>query len=291
MTKKALIPHDALKGIDIAMSVSTSRDLPWLGLAENHCKQAVAEIARAVFLAGGNITYGGWPRPEGFTKVLLEEVLKYSDNRQALTICASLSEHMSMSDADVDEMDRRLGTSARLVLMGPDGRPMTVSGREQAREDGMLPADLSPQDRSSALSAMRRHVTETTDARVLVGGKLRDYQGDMPGIIEEALLSVAAQQPLFVSAGYGGAAAAVVHALGRDDLRWAPRGFPEGAQDERVVEALAELVEHADRSPLDDGLEDLERRQLSASHRPGTIAALIVQGLARRLSSRRHHDV
>lgn len=281
MTKNPLVPRDALTGLDIALSVSDSLDLSRLGLTTAHCEQAVAEIARAVFLAGGSITYGGWPRPEGFTQVLLDEVLKYSDNRKALTLCASLSEHAAMSDDEVDAMDRRLGTSAELVLLGPDGRPMTVAEREQARRDGELPTELSPQERAAALSAMRAHVTAATAARVLVGGKLRNFQGAVPGLVEEALCSVAAGRPLYVSAGFGGAAAAVVRALGHDDLAWAPDGFPAGSDDDGVAAALAALTEQARLSAVDDGLSEHDRRQLSATHRPGTIATLVVQGLAR----------
>lgn len=290
MSKNPLVPRDALKGLHIALSVSNSSDLSRLGLTEAHCEQAVAEIARAVFLAGGSITYGGWPRPEGFTQVLLDEVLKYSDNRQALIICAPLSEHATMSDAEVDAMDRRLGTAAELVLLGLDGRPMTVLEREKARQEGELPAELSPQDRAAALSAMRTHVTAETDARVLVGGKLRDFQGAMPGIVEEALCSVAAGQPLYVSAGFGGAAAAVVRALGHDDLAWAPDGFPAGSDDDEVAEALAALTEQGHHYAVDDGLSEHDRRQLSATHRPGTIATLVVQGLARWSSARHPGD-
>lgn len=290
MSKNPLVPRDALKGLGISLSVSNSRDLSHLGLTGDHCEQAVAEIARAVFLAGGSITYGGWPRPEGFTQVLLDEVLTYSDNRQALTICASLSEHAAMPDDEIDAMDRWLGTSAALVLLGPDGRPMSVLGREQARQDGELPAELSPQDRAAALSAMRKHVTAETDARVLVGGKLQGFRGAMPGLVEEALCSVAASQPLYVSAGFGGAAAAIVRVLNYDDLAWAPDGFPAGSDEEEVAEALAALTEQARDYAVDDGLTDHDRRQLSATHRSGTIATLVVQGLARWSSSRQAGD-
>ena len=133
-----------------------------------------------------------------------------------------------------------------------------------------------------ALSAMRRRVTESTQARVLLGGKLSGFQGDMPGVVEEALSSLAAHQPLYVSAGYGGAAAAVARTLGHDELDWAPRDFPLGAEDPLVAGALERLAQYTRNGMADEVLEVLQRQQMSASHRPGTIAAIIVQGLARR---------
>src|SRR5437762_14359 len=79
---------------------------------------------------------------------------------------------------------------------------------------------------AAALSAMRRHVTALTDARVLVGGRLSGYAGTMPGLVEEAILSLQHRQPVYVAGGFGGAAAAIARVLGRDDLTWAPPGFP-----------------------------------------------------------------
>lgn len=276
MTEKSLVARDALTGVCVALSVSESKDLHRLGLMEKHCRLAVAEIARSVFLAGGTIIYGGRLQPEGFTQVLMDEVLRYSDNRQALTICLPWSEHIKISLRDLKAMDKRLGSSARLMLMALDGNAVTV---DDMRRVGR-PEDSSLEP-PRALSAMRKHVTECTQARVLVGGKLSGFQGDMPGVIEEALLSLAAHQPLYVAAGYGGAAAAAARALGHDDLHWAPPDFPQDVQDPEAADALERLAQYSHGNRADDGLSILQRQQLSATHRPGTIAAILVQGLAR----------
>lgn len=50
-----LVARDALRGITVGISVSDSADLSRLGLTPAHCELAVAELARAIFLAGGRI--------------------------------------------------------------------------------------------------------------------------------------------------------------------------------------------------------------------------------------------
>jgi hypothetical protein len=104
----------------------------------------------------------------------------------------------------------------------------------------------------------------------------------MPGVIEEAILSVAAGQPLYVAGGFGGAAAAIARKLGRDDQSWAPPRFPADVDNEPVGQALQQLLHAQQEHPAPaDGLTNAERRQLAASSRPGEIATLFVMGLAR----------
>lgn len=58
-----------------------------------------------------------------------------------------------------------------------------------------------------ALSEMRRVSTAETDARVLVGGKIKDWSGWLPGVAEELMCSVKAGQPTLLLSGFGGVAA------------------------------------------------------------------------------------
>ena len=50
-------------------------------------------------------------------------------------------------------------------------------------------------------------------ARVVLGGKVNRYQGFLPGIFEEALLTLEHQRPLYVLGGFGGATEVLARAL------------------------------------------------------------------------------
>ncbi len=270
-----LIERDALCGANIAISVSDSSDLARLGLLPEHCRIVVAEITRAVLLAGGGITYGGRLRPAGFTQVMMDEVRRFGDARRALTICVPWSEHIGIEVDDLRKTDERLGTSAKLVPLSSDGVPISIRDIQKARDKA------ASSNAAAELSAMRRYVTDHTSARIIVGGKLRDFHGRLPGVIEEASLSIKAGHPLYVAGGYGGAASAVARALGYDTFEWAPSDFPKGANDELVVEALRDLAAVAGAGMPEDGLSEEERLQLAATPRAGDIATLIVRGAAR----------
>jgi hypothetical protein len=276
MKEPQTVPENALRGMTVALSVSDSADLHRLGLTNDHYDMAVAELARAVFLAGGSIIYGGRIQPEGFTQVLLEEVQRYSDRREALVIYVPASEHKDVPTAELEAIDNRLGRSARLVLLGPDGQQFDPKQLES------IPSIEVEFTARAALTSMRQVVTELSDARVVVGGKLLDFQGRMPGILEEALLTVTSGKPLYVAGGFGGASAAIAHSLGHDDLCWAPSDFPLGAQDALVAQALADLTRAAAQSKVvDTGLDDAQRSQLASTHRTGEMATLVALGLAR----------
>ena len=276
-----LSPSDALRGMRVGISVSDSNDLSRLGLSAAHAEQAVGEVTRAVLIAGGSLVYGGRVKPSGFTQYLMHEIRRYGrDHETALTLCLAAPEHHKLSYNELDDIDRTLGTRGRIVCLDQEGREIEGILRTKSHD----PDPLAGGDAALAYSSLRRHMVTITDARVLIGGKLSGFAGAMPGVIEEAIVAVDAQQPLYVSAGFGGAAALVAQQLQLDDLSWAPGDFPARPEDERINHALEMLATAAASSgwrATSSGLDEQSVRQLAASHRASEIASLVVGGLAR----------
>lgn len=279
MIDPALVRRGALEGVNVGISVSDSEDLGRLGLNARHADLAIGEIARAVLIARGRITYGGRLKPSGFTQQLMNEVRRYGTTRHSLTLCLAEPEHRDLDRGELDQVDRQLGTWGRLVTLDASGEP--TAWREDHPE---APAPMTDAERANAYSGLRRHLVQTTDARVLVGGQLRDYKGSMPGVIEEASLAVERGQSLYLAGGFGGAATAVARTLDRSAFDWLPADLPLGGEDAGVVAALDRLADLSSASGWtieQDGLTVEQRALLAASHRPGEIASLVVLGLAR----------
>ena len=80
----------------------------------------------------------------------------------------------------------------------------------------------------------------------------------------------------------------MVRALGIDDCDWFPGFSDEAAPEPRWTDGLERLArirkERSGELP-DNGLTDLENRQLAATHRSSEIAALIGLGLGRWFAS------
>ena len=281
MTVDGLVPSDSLRDLRVGLSVSDSDDLGRLGLSATHAEQAVGELARAVLVAGGSLVYGGRVKPSGFTQYLMHEVRRYGrDDEPALTLCLAAPEHLKLSRRELDDIDKALGTRGRIVCLDLGGHEIKGILRTKSRD----PEPFSRSDASHAYSSMRRHLATVTDARVLIGGNLSGFAGAMPGIVEEAIAAVEARHPLYVSAGFGGAAALVAKRLHLDDLNWAPDDFPARPDDERIDRGLQLLDEAAASSgwnAMSCGLDEQAVRQLAATHRASDVASLVVRGLAR----------
>jgi hypothetical protein len=59
----------------------------------------------------------------------------------------------------------------------------------------------------------RPDAIQPISARIVLGGKLTGYQGFVPGIFEEALLSLESRSPVYLLGGFGGATEALAEAL------------------------------------------------------------------------------
>lgn len=285
MIDPVLVARDALDGVNVGLSVSDSSDLDRLGLDQRHAELAIGELARAVLLAGGRIVYGGRLRPSGFTQQLMGEVQRFGTARSSLTICLAWPEHRKMAPEELDAVDRQLGTWGTLIPLDVSGNPMPLRAAGGGEED-----DFDVGQRVEAYSGMRRFAAEITQTRVLVGGSLSGHQGTMPGVAEEALLSIAASQPLYLACGFGGATALLGRHLGLP-LEWLPPDLPSGLGDDDAASILAS-IDHAAASSgwslEQDALSADERATLAASHRPSDVASLAVLGMARRFAGKQH---
>lgn len=281
MTVLELVPTDALAGVTVAVSVSGSADLPRLGLDDKHTEYAIAEVARAVLTAGGNLAYGGRIRPSGYTQFLMHELRRYGVRGHRLTICVAAPEHRTTPLSQLKRLDETLEPSCRLRFLDANGNEVDYrSGRRESPEAGPDP------NAAAAYSAMRRYMATISDARVLVGGQLAGFKGAMPGIVEEAIATLEASQPLYVAGGFGGAAALVARALQLGDDSWLPDDLPDhDTHDPRIADALDRLrtVAADHRHNIHPGLDADETDRLAWSHRPGDVAAMLAVGLARTL--------
>ena len=275
-----LKPANFLDGIKLGLSVSNSADLARLGLLPRHAELAIGEIARAVLIGGGSLVYGGRIKPSGFTQFLMHEVHRYGRGPQALTLCLAAPEHQKLSRKKLYHFDRALQSKGNIIYLDPSGKRIENIFSHKAEKPDPI---IDQQIKGTSYSSLRWFLEEITNARVIVGGQLVGYQGKMPGVIEEAIVAVQAGKPLYVVAGFGGAAALVAQALKIDDLSWAPDGFPTQPEDEHIKNSIHQLkaqISDTQWSAKYCGLNSKLLHQLSASHRPREIASLLVKGLS-----------
>ena len=206
-------------GPTIAISISETPDLNRLGMSSRHLERAMQTIATYLLSFGYRLAYGGDLRRDGFAEQLFELASRYdrspqSHGRPAVTDYLPWSACASISLPGYRDLSSRLGVSAEIKCLAQDG---TVLDHFSSPD-----APLDKREIASSLSAMRRTMLQETSARVVLGGRVEGYQGSMPGIAEEALLTLEAGRPLYVIGGFGGCARDIAESLELVDALYDP---------------------------------------------------------------------
>ena len=261
----------------VAISTSDSPDMAALGLGEGHLKEATAELAIQLLAAGTNLAYGGDLRAHGFTQLLFQLVLRYTstaDLESTVRVTNHLAwpVHIRIPVDEIEALAEELRGAAELVLLQCDGTPMAINARR-----GLRTHEPSENEWLSGLTAMRELQRSSTDARVLLGGQVADYKGRMPGVGEEALVSLRAGQPLFLIGGFGGCARDVAATLGLVKPRAkSHNGWPARRKFERWT-----------GRNLNNGLSLEENEALASTPFIGQAVMLVLRGVHRLRKQRR----
>jgi len=298
----------------ITVSISESDDLPKYGLSLAHMATLTDEVYLYLLLAGLKIAYGGalkgtLSNAPNFTLRLFELVRTYSklaENVNALPLenavinvapwplCLSYGEpEWKLFSGKVARYEE--GPRPGLPWGDDELFPMTENGRAIASD--------TPQRRyawSRGLTSMREYITELSQARLVIGGKLKGFSGLAPGVAEEAWLSITQKKPLFLIGGFGGAARAVVDILAGNHRpefsnEWSKQSVTDydevlnlygqyGGDVRTMVRMGSDMAAYAGTNSeliFNNGLSENENRELMYCTDPQRITKLVLTGLGR----------
>lgn len=254
----------------VAISTSESPEMAALGLSDEHLRDAMAEIARHLLALGARLIYGGDLRAGGFSHLLFELVSRHrrdadaGDRREGVINYLAWPVHLRMALGDIEGAQADLADTAELLCLELDGSRQTMDARRQIQSRQPTEAEWS-----AGLTAMRSVMLNESDARIVLGGRVDHYKGVMPGIAEEALLSLRAQQPLFVMGGFGGCARDIAETLGLVEPWAVVRGSWPGRNE----------LEAFDFASLKNGLTQEENATLARTPHVDQAITLILRGL------------
>lgn len=257
----------------VAISISESADMMAFGLAAEHLRDAMTEVARHLLAMGARLVYGGDLRAHGFTELLFELVARHrrdadvGDARPAVVSYLAWPVHFGKSAQEIQTLAQDLKGLAELHCLGQQGQELALDALSPA-ETAQLPTNA---EWVAGLTALRRVLTAASDARIVLGGHVSGFKGRMPGIAEEALCSLGAGQPLYVLGGFGGCARDIA-----EELRLvAHRSIPV------VTWAGREQFSNLDSTALRNGLDSGENETLARTVHVDEAVALILRGLLR----------
>jgi hypothetical protein len=260
-----------MEGLTVAISVSDAPDRARLGLPAREVDRAVLTICTALVREGADILYAGNLSPDQYTFKIFRHIAgAYAGARERTPFLHLVPEPIARRvpfEALLAGL-RESGAVARTrISIGGELAPVRASGAslllgpkhgdrvrvaDQAAWEAWL-ARHAVSDPGAAYTAARQAMAAEAHARVALGGKMGvltsaqdQYEGAMPGIAEEAILTLDAARPLVVLGAFGGAGRDVAIALGL-----LPDGHrvPRGEQQAGYAEAMARVADLAYRVP------------------------------------------
>ena len=256
-----MIPTDRRAPRPIAVSISESPDMGVYGLSRGHLREALADFAMHLLASGDDLAYGGDLREKGFTELLFDLVARYRRpdelrTRPPVTNYLAWPVHISMTGEELCQLEADLRGTACLAILSQDGSRLTMAERQALERREPVGREWN-----EGLATMRKAMLAETDARVILGGQVEGYKGRMPGVAEEALLSLRTGQALFVVGGFGGCTRDIAETLalvepwagsrhqwpGREAFReWCAGDLQNGlSEDENRVLARTSYVDEA----------------------------------------------
>ena len=193
----------SLNNIRIGISISES---DWgaytnFHLHSNHLKRLSQDLARHLLARSGVVLYGGDLREDGFTEFILEEAiaLKSRLNTDDIHVENHLAWPLYVPESD------RLAWTAKYsgimkIVQSDIPTDLSIDKTQYLKPSGVHNSYIW----SRCLTEMREKSISGSNARICAGGKLLDYKGKMPGVLEEILISLEQEKPIFLLGAFGG---------------------------------------------------------------------------------------
>ena len=301
----------------VAMSLSGAPDVHRYGGSESHLATMAHDIALYLLLSGHRLLYGGMlghgavnahGRAPGDDVNYVERLMELVERHSPLagTVGRPLQpiEHWLAWPwyEELTEDQRNLYRRNRATLtevpppndlnVNVDELGVTANGRHPNH------TSLGPYVRARCLTKLRFDSTAAASARVALGGKLDRFMGLLPGVAEEALITLRVGKPLFLLGAFGGTARAVIDVLRGEDRveftsawcehhvagwrslmdeyrrRQYPAVTPEEAADEMRRRGATGLA-----TATANGLSDEENAELATTTDPWRAVELVLGGL------------
>ena len=217
--KKLITPlsyhSSALVEVKIGLSISEISDdeLIILGQEKSHLKKLSQMLAQKMIRNGAQLIYGGDLRNNGFTEFLFEEAAIIQDKIQSSDI---LIKNYTMWPIHLLQKEKFKSWSAKYKGICKFEKMSPAPDVENELDSTKPITRDTAQNRyiwSRCLTYMREEMITECDFRISAGGKITQYTGCMPGILEEIYIAITRNKPLYLLGGFGGVTSKLCHYL------------------------------------------------------------------------------
>ncbi|WP_423807868.1 TIR domain-containing protein [Photobacterium damselae] len=191
--------------IGISISDPSNSEMNYIGISSEYLKRISQSLSQYILFKNGSVVYGGDLRPAGHTEFIFDEAMVVQDRMKtnAIKVYNYLAWPLYLAnEEELCDWIAKYNSIASFVRV-----PLPDEIINQIDNKKFLPPD-SIENKiiwCKSLTYMRRKLIANTNARVCIGGLLTGYKGVCPGVLEEILLAIEAEQPIYLLGAFGGA--------------------------------------------------------------------------------------
>jgi len=294
-----------LAGRLVNLSISESNDSASRGYPAWQINRVTLQLVAALFGQGASIAFGHDWREDGVMEAIcgfarqVQPPIPLSEDDVAAEIQPLLWNLLPWPDRPfLSEEDRERLSST--LHVEPAGLPDDLGTLAEEASRAEPNTDLYSYVRARGLTYLRHRLTAACDVRFCLGGRRGGFAGRYPGIVEEALLAIRSDKPLFLAGFLGGATEQIIDAMeGKrmpddfcpkppEDLyrRFSAREAEIGFISDRVIDREGVWNEFAEagitRLARTNGLTVEENQQLFHTPVIDAVVELVLTGLSNR---------
>jgi hypothetical protein len=293
-----------LAGCVAGLSISAGDDGTKRGFPSWQVNRVTLQIVAALFGQGASVVFGHDWREDGVMEAVygfarqvqppvpLSEQTAAAEGQPLLRNLVAWPDNPFLRESDLE----RLRSTLRVEEAGLPRELLDIERKARSTPDSLLYRYV----RARGLTFLRHRLNEVSHVRVCLGGPRAGAAGRYPGIIEEALLAVRENKPLYLAGFLGGAAEQVIDAIEgramREDfcppasiqdcyLNPPVNEHDQATQADHVIDRTAIWGEFAEtgshRIAAANGLREDENRELFRTPVIDRVIELVLTGLSR----------
>lgn len=210
ISKKAISMNSEFKILDkfkVGISISENPDIESCGFENVHLQDISIEIARYLLVSGALLVYGGdinYDKRYNFINILVELVNNHNkDYKDIKSIIHNYVPYPLYNSID-KEMETCLLDVCNFIKIPKLEIECNNILSLPYKEKYILAKNLTN---------MRNLINNDVDARIVIGGKTKNYMGIYPGLIEEVYIALKTKKPVFLIGAFGGAARTIIKCI------------------------------------------------------------------------------
>lgn len=196
-------------GKNVAISISDSPEIEHLGFSLVHQKNLITEITRFLIIHGSSLVYGGDLRQNGYTRLFSNLVHQYRPSKEVGKLFFKnyfdFPIHLKLTKSDTLEFKKN--GVLPVIVKPPSGLGIDESKFyiPKGNENLFIWAE--------SLTKMREEMQSNTDARIFTGGSMSNFKGKYPGLLEESILALKNDIPVYFMGIFGGVTSRIIEGL------------------------------------------------------------------------------